>query len=181
MLQTHVQKILIIKLGALGDFIQAFSFIAAIRKAHPKAHITLLTTKPFEKFAQDSKYCDDIWIDEKPKFFNFVKCRAFQKKLNAAGFDRVYDLQNNTTLSELTKQALFTDILQSVDISIGEVNHKSDHLDLGIFNWFFITPSENEQVIHCKNSNLYSPSLKVISQSPLLKKQLWQVINQNLL
>mgnify|MGYP000731208259 CR=1 FL=1 len=95
MLQTHVQKILIIKLGALGDFIQAFSFIAAIRKAHPKAHIRLLTTKPFEKFAQDSKYCDDIWIDEKPKFFNFVKCRAFQKKLNAAGFDRVYDLQNN--------------------------------------------------------------------------------------
>ena len=94
---------------------------------------------------------------------------------------QVYDLQNNTTLSELTKQALFTDILQSVDISIGEVNHKIDHLDLGIFNWFFITPSENEQVIHCKNSNLYSPSLKVISQSPLLKKQLWQVINQNLL
>jgi ADP-heptose:LPS heptosyltransferase len=39
-----LQKILVIKLSALGDFILALPAMAAIRQKHPKAHITLLTT-----------------------------------------------------------------------------------------------------------------------------------------
>jgi ADP-heptose:LPS heptosyltransferase len=88
-------KILVIKLGALGDFIQAFGPMAAIRSHHPEAHITLLTTTPFENFAEQSKYFNDIWIDERPKFFNIKGWRALKNKLNAGKFTRVYDLQNN--------------------------------------------------------------------------------------
>ena len=40
------QRILVIKLGALGDFVQALRAMAEIRRAHPKARITLLTTPP---------------------------------------------------------------------------------------------------------------------------------------
>lgn len=98
------------------------------------------------------------------------------KKVN-----KPFEMNNDKTLSELIKQTLFTDILQSVDISIGEVNHKEDHLDLGLFNWFFLNPKESDQIIYCKNNNLYSPNLTSISQSPALKKQLWQTINQHLL
>lgn len=92
-------NILVIKLGALGDFIQALGPMAAIRKHHPNAHITLLTTNPFKKFAADCGYFDDVWIDQKPKFYNLAGWLSLRKKLNAAAFDRVYDLQNNDRTS----------------------------------------------------------------------------------
>ena len=47
-------RILIIKLGALGDFAQAFGPFAAIRAHHPAAEITLLTTPPFAPLARHS-------------------------------------------------------------------------------------------------------------------------------
>ncbi len=88
-------RILVIKLGALGDFIQALGPMAAIRAHHPDAYITLLTTAPFENFAKECGYCDDIWIDEKPKLLNLKKWQAMKSDLNAAGFTRIYDLQNS--------------------------------------------------------------------------------------
>lgn len=93
------KKILVIKLGALGDFIQALGPMAAIRKHHPKAHLTILTTKPFESFAKDCGYFDDIWLDKRPKIMSIGSWVELRKKLNAAKFDRVYDLQNNDRTS----------------------------------------------------------------------------------
>ena len=46
------EKILVIKLSALGDFVLALAAMKRIRQAHPKAHITLLTTPPFEALAK---------------------------------------------------------------------------------------------------------------------------------
>ena len=89
------QKILVIKLGALGDFIQALGPMAAIRRHHPGVNITLLTTKPFLNFAQDCGYFDEIILDEKPRLLNpsgWLKLKSFFSKRK---FTRVYDLQNN--------------------------------------------------------------------------------------
>ncbi|NCT41708.1 MAG: glycosyltransferase family 9 protein [Alphaproteobacteria bacterium] len=88
-------KILVIKLGALGDFIQALGPMAAIRKHHPNAHITILTTKPFENFAKDCGYFNEIWLDDRPRITNVISWIALRTKLNSAKFNRVYDLQNN--------------------------------------------------------------------------------------
>jgi len=88
-------KLLVIKLGALGDFIQALGPMAAIRKHHPKAHITILTTKPFESFANDCGYFNEIWLDDRPKLWDIKSWIQLHKKLNNGDFDRVYDLQNN--------------------------------------------------------------------------------------
>lgn len=88
-------SILVIKLGALGDFIQALGPMAAIRRAHPSAHITLLTTKPFAEFARRCGYFDEIWLDQKPSALNLAGWLALRKKLHGGGFARVYDLQNN--------------------------------------------------------------------------------------
>ncbi len=60
------EKILVIKLGALGDFIQAMGPMAAIRRHHPDADITLLTTEPFEKIVLSSG------IDLVPAFIIFL-------------------------------------------------------------------------------------------------------------
>ena len=89
------QRILVIKLSALGDFIQALGPMAAIRNHHKDAHITLFTTKPFEGFAKDCGYFDEIVIDERPKLLNLKGLNALSKFLNNGNFTRVYDLQNN--------------------------------------------------------------------------------------
>jgi ADP-heptose:LPS heptosyltransferase len=93
------QNILVIKLGALGDFIQALGPMAAIRKAHSDAKITLLTTKPFKGFAEQCGYFDDIWLDSRPRLFGFSDWIALRNKLNAGNFTRIYDLQNNDRTS----------------------------------------------------------------------------------
>lgn len=93
--ESSRQNILIIKLGALGDFIQALGPIAAIRRHHPNANITLLTTQSFEKMARRCPYFDEIWIDKKPKTFDLSGWLCLRKQLIEGRFERIYDLQNN--------------------------------------------------------------------------------------
>lgn len=90
-----MQRILIIKLGAFGDFIQALGPMQAIRKHHPDAHITLLTTKPFMILAQDSELFQAIHCDKRPKFYQLSGWLKLRNFFNDGQFDRVYDLQNN--------------------------------------------------------------------------------------
>lgn len=89
------KKILVIKLGALGDFIQALGPMAAIRRHHPDADITLLTTQPFVSFGLACGYVNHVWTDSKPKWKDIRQWLDLHHRLNDAGFDRVYDLQNN--------------------------------------------------------------------------------------
>jgi ADP-heptose:LPS heptosyltransferase len=89
------ENILVIKLGALGDFIQACGAMKAIRAHHPQARITLLTTGPFVPFAERSGYFDEIKTDEKPRWNRPVKWLALRRWLLEGKFARVYDLQNS--------------------------------------------------------------------------------------
>lgn len=91
--------ILVIKLGALGDFVQALGVIKAIRAHHPQDHITLLTTKPYLKLAQMTPYFNEVWLDDRPKWHQAKSWIALKNKLNAKNFARVYDLQNNDRTS----------------------------------------------------------------------------------
>ncbi len=87
--------ILIIKLGALGDFVQALGPCAAIRNYHKDSCITLLTTPPFEELARQSGYFDKILFDERPKLFQVQSWLNLRKRLKAGYFSRVYDLQTS--------------------------------------------------------------------------------------
>ena len=89
------EKILVIKLSAFGDFIQALGPMAAIKNHHKDADITLLTTAPYKKFAEKCGYFDHIKIDERPKALNISAWVRLRSYLNAQDFTRVYDLQNN--------------------------------------------------------------------------------------
>ena len=60
-------RILVIKLGALGDMVQAFGPFQAIRRHHGHAHITLLTTAPFAEFAMATGWFDEVWVDARPR------------------------------------------------------------------------------------------------------------------
>ncbi len=93
------KNILVIKLGALGDFIQAMGAMAAIRKHHKEDKITLLTTAPFEKFAKDCGYFDEIIIDQRPKWYQIGGWLSLRAGLIAGQYARIYDLQNNDRTS----------------------------------------------------------------------------------
>ncbi|MBM3591310.1 MAG: glycosyltransferase family 9 protein [Alphaproteobacteria bacterium] len=87
------QRILLIKLGALGDFAQAFGPFAAIRTHHPGAEITLLTTAPFAPLARQAPWFDRVWDNGRPR--GLAALWALGRRLRAARFDRVYDLQTS--------------------------------------------------------------------------------------
>lgn len=88
-------RVLVIKHGALGDFVQALGPFQAIRAHHLDAHITLLTTQPFADFARASGYFDEVWVDDRPGLFELGKLLELRQRLNDAGFTRVYDLQTS--------------------------------------------------------------------------------------
>lgn len=86
-------RILVIKLGALGDVVLAFAPFAAIRAHHPDAHVTLLTTAPFLGLASASPWFDAVAIDSRPAFWNLRGLGRLRRLLS--GFDLVYDLQTS--------------------------------------------------------------------------------------
>lgn len=86
---------LVIKLGALGDFVQALGPFAAIRRHHRDAAITLLTTPPFAELAEASGYFDRVWCDRRPRATDPRGWLALRRRLRAGGFGRVYDLQTS--------------------------------------------------------------------------------------
>jgi ADP-heptose:LPS heptosyltransferase len=87
--------ILVIKLGALGDFIQACGPFKAIRGHHSGEKITLLTTKPFVSIATASNYFDNVWIDECPSLLQLGAWFRLRQQLKSGYFSRVYDLQTS--------------------------------------------------------------------------------------
>jgi ADP-heptose:LPS heptosyltransferase len=89
------ERIGVIKLGALGDFLQASGPFAAIRRHHGEAEITLLTTAPFVEFALESPWFDQVWTDPRPRAWQAGAWLALRARLRGAGFTRVYDLQTS--------------------------------------------------------------------------------------
>lgn len=89
----HVERILIIKLSALGDFVLALAAMKKIRQAHAKAHITLLTTPPFEALARISPYFNAVDTGGRPE--SFSEWIELRKRIRAANYARVYDLQTS--------------------------------------------------------------------------------------
>jgi ADP-heptose:LPS heptosyltransferase len=88
-----LKRVLVIKLGAMGDFMQALGAMRVVRATHSSARITLLTTEPFEAFAKACPYFDIVESDGRPRD---LKGRAdLIKRLRSAGYDMVYDFQNN--------------------------------------------------------------------------------------
>lgn len=88
-------RILVIKLGALGDFVLALGPMQAIRRAHPQARIDLLTTAPFRALAEASGLFDRVLIDTRPKLVQPGRLLALRRRLRAGRYDFVFDLQTS--------------------------------------------------------------------------------------
>ena len=93
-------RILVIKHGALGDLIQALGPCAAIRRHHPDAHVTLLTTPPFVEFLKPAPYFDQIEADDRPSWTRPLAWLKLARWLRGGNVDRVYDLQTSSRSSQ---------------------------------------------------------------------------------
>jgi ADP-heptose:LPS heptosyltransferase len=87
------KTILVIKLGALGDVVQALAAAKMIREHHFGARITLLTTEPYEEFHKACPYFDVVESDGRVREPQGMA--TMLTRLRAARYDAVYDLQTN--------------------------------------------------------------------------------------
>ena len=90
-----MSNILIIKLGSLGDLIQANGAIKDIKKFYPNRKVFLLTTQPYSIFMSECPYLDGVLIDKRLPRWNLFYLNNLKKTLAKYDFSKVFDLQNS--------------------------------------------------------------------------------------
>ncbi len=97
------RRILVIRLGALGDFVLSFPAFAALRAHHAGDHVTLLTTAPFAALARAAPWFDDVRVDARPRWTDIAGVLRLRRQLT--GFDFTYDLQTSGRTSRYFRLA----------------------------------------------------------------------------
>jgi len=87
------EKILVIKLGAFGDVVQADGALRDIRAFHPGAEIVLLTTPPFRKLMDRCPHVDRVLTDSRAPRWKIGAWIRLASMLRNERFTRAYDLQ----------------------------------------------------------------------------------------
>jgi ADP-heptose:LPS heptosyltransferase len=93
--QDVKEAVLVIKLGSLGDFIQAFDAFHDIRARHVGARVVLLTTPPLAPLAGRAPWFDEVWTDGRPRWTDVVGLARLAIRLRRTTFTCIYDLQQN--------------------------------------------------------------------------------------
>ncbi len=92
---SRPRRVLIVKLGALGDFIQALGPMPEIRRHHADDHLSLLTTRRYAEIARQTGLFDAVLVDRRPRMFDLRGWLELRHMLCAGHFDRVYDFQTS--------------------------------------------------------------------------------------
>src|SRR5262249_53484304 len=91
------RRIAVIKLGSLGDVVQALGPMQAIRAHHQSDHITAITTKPYAALLGATGLFDEVWDDGRERALpGFIRLIG---RMPRARFPRVYDLQPSSRSS----------------------------------------------------------------------------------
>ncbi|HWU34078.1 MAG TPA: glycosyltransferase family 9 protein [Methylovorus sp.] len=93
------ERILIIKHGAFGDLMQAEGVLHDIRQHYPRAHLALLTTPGFVGLMQRCPHIDQVLVDHRAPLWQLPVLWDLYRRLHAARWDTVIDLQNSTRTS----------------------------------------------------------------------------------
>ncbi len=88
------KKILIVKLGAMGDLILGTPSLRMIRQKFPEAHLALMVDKNLAPIVSPSPYLDEIIPVDRARFSHFKYLRKVASILRKEKFDISVDLQN---------------------------------------------------------------------------------------
>jgi ADP-heptose:LPS heptosyltransferase len=94
-MQQRQRRILVIRYGGFGDIVLSSFAFAAIRAHHPDDHIAALTSRPFCRLLEASRYFDEVLVDDRLKPWRLAAWLRLVRLLRGRRFDRVYDLQRN--------------------------------------------------------------------------------------
>lgn len=95
-----MENVLIIKHGALGDFVICMGIMRALREAHPEARFTLLTSSPYVKLGEKMGMFSEVIVDNREPWWKIQKSVSVMRSIFRGRFDHVYDLQGSSrTLS----------------------------------------------------------------------------------
>ncbi len=93
---VQVKKILIIKIGAVGDCVLATPSLRAIRQKNPKAFIALLIGREGSQALKGCPYINEMIVyDRKSKDKGWRRFFKLANEVKGYGFEEVIDLQNN--------------------------------------------------------------------------------------
>jgi len=90
-----MSNILIIKLGSLGDLIQANGAIRDIKNFYRNRKVFLLTSQSYAIFMSECPYIDGVIIDKRLPRWNLFYLNNLKKNLSKYSFVKVFDLQNS--------------------------------------------------------------------------------------
>ena len=99
-------KILIIKLGSLGDIVQISGAIRDISENHKDDEIHIMTTKHYFDLFKKNPYISNVILDKRLPRYNLVYLYSLMKNIKKYKFFKVYDLQNSSRTS-FYKKILF--------------------------------------------------------------------------
>lgn len=92
---SAAERILIVKLGALGDILLAEGALRDVRAHHPDAHIAILTRRPFASLLARCPWVDEVLIDDNRPRWRLDAMWRLRRRLREGRFDLAYDLQNS--------------------------------------------------------------------------------------
>jgi ADP-heptose:LPS heptosyltransferase len=105
---SEQKNILIIKLGALGDFILQLGWVFALYEKYPDANFTFMTTKPFVPFVKAMPFISDIIVDTRPRGDIKQWWRTCKNGIADTKWDYIFDLQaSNRTRNKYFNVARF--------------------------------------------------------------------------
>ena len=90
-----MSNILIIKLGSLGDLIQANGAIKDIKSNFPNDKVLLLTSESYTLFMSSCPYIDGVITDKRLPRWNIFYLSKLKRLLESYNFTHVFDLQNS--------------------------------------------------------------------------------------
>lgn len=89
---TSSEAVLIVIASGLARLVPALGAMAAIRAAHPGAHVVALTSPSTADFVCASPYADEAWPDPARGSRDIRAWRALRARLRTRDWARVYDL-----------------------------------------------------------------------------------------
>ncbi len=95
------ERILVIRLSALGDLVFCFQSFHEIRQAHPDAEIALLTRPAYAAFARAMPWIDRVILDTHPTLAQPAAWVRLASEIRSFAPHRIYDLQGRRRQSIL--------------------------------------------------------------------------------
>ncbi|MFB3786226.1 MAG: glycosyltransferase family 9 protein [bacterium] len=153
---STLERILLVRLSALGDCLAAAPVFHALRKRFPQAHIAWAVQDNFAPLLSNLQGLDEIivfprrrWIHSKSRWLPWMEARRFIRHLRLRRFQLAVDVQSNAKSSLIA-------FLSRAPVRIGHGGVEARELSAW-FNTIRIVPTPGEDHIVQRNLGLLRP------------------------